>query len=196
MTIPEAPEAIESPESPEPRPFVLECDVCRRPSGPGAYFCASCDVFKGDPQRRSYAASRRSRLGAFALDYLIIWLTAGIGWLIWLAIVAPRGQSPGKSLLGLRILRTDGEQVAGGHVWLREFGWDAALGILTAGLLALLGAVASSVGELFILWFWLTFVFWAVSFLDAAWLLWDRDRQTLHDKVLGTLVVERTKQPN
>ena len=63
------------------------------------------------------------------------------------------------------------------------------------GLLVLLGAVASSVGELFLLWFWLTFLFWALSLLDAAWLLWDRDRQTLHDKVLGTLVVERAKEP-
>ena len=176
------------------RTFVLECDVCHRPSGPGAYFCSSCDVLSIDPERRSYAASRWARLGAFALDYLIIWLTVGIGWLIWLAIVAPRGQSPGKSLLGLHILRTSGTQASTGYVWLREFGWDAALGIAAVALLALLGAVASSVGEFFILWFWLTFVFWLVSFLDAAWLLWDRDRQTLHDKVLGTLVVERVAE--
>jgi uncharacterized RDD family membrane protein YckC len=143
----------------------------------------------------SYAATRWSRLGAFALDYLIIWLTLGIGWLIWLAIVAPRGQSPGKSLLGLYIVRTNAEQAPTGYVWLREFGWDAALGIVAVVLLALLGAVASSVGEFFILWFWLTVVFWAFSFFDATWLLWDRDRQTLHDKVLGTLVVERSNGP-
>lgn len=177
-----------------PRTFVLECDVCHQPAGPGAYFCSSCDVLSIDPERRSYAATRWSRLGAFSLDYLIIWLTVGIGWLIWLAIVAPRGQSPGKSLLGLHIYRTTGEQAATGYVWLREFGWDAALGIVAVALLALLGAVASTVGEFFILWFWLTVVFWAFSFFDAAWVLWDRDRQTLHDKVLGTLVVERAKE--
>lgn len=176
------------------RTYVLECDVCHRPSGPGAYFCASCDVLSIDPSRQSFAASRWSRLGAFALDYLTIWLTAGVGWLIWLAIVAPRGQSPGKSLLGLHILTTEAEQLSTGRVWLREFGWDAAIGLVSVALLLLLGAVASSVGELFLLWFWLTFLFWAVSLLDAAWLLWDRDRQTLHDKVLGTLVVERAKQ--
>jgi len=129
------------------------------------------------------------------LDYLIIWLTGGIGWLIWLAIVAPRGQSPGKSLLGLHIVRADASSASAGYVWLREFGWDAAIGVVSVGLLVLLGAVASSIGELLLLWFWLTFVFWAFSFLDAAWLLWDRDRQTLHDKVLGTLVVELAKQP-
>ncbi len=178
-----------------PRRFVLECDVCRQPSGPGAYFCASCDVLSIDPQRQSYAATRWSRLGAFALDYLIIWLTVGVGWLICLALVAPRGQSPGKSLLGLYIVRTTGEPAAVRHVWLRECGWDAAIGIAAAALLALLGAVADSVGELFLLWFWLTVLFWAVSFCDAAWVLWDRDRQTLHDKVLGTFVVERTRQP-
>ena len=177
------------------RAYVLECGVCHRPSGPGSYFCASCDVLNIDPERRAYAATRWARLGAFTLDYLIIWLTVGIGWLVWLAIVAPRGQSPGKALLGLYILRTDSKQAATRHVWLREFGWDAAIGIISVALLALLGAVASSVGELFLLWFWLTFLFWAFSFLDAAWLLWDRDRQTLHDKVLGTLVVERAKEP-
>ena len=177
------------------RTFVLECDSCRRPTGPGAYFCASCDVLSRDPQRRSFAASRWSRLGAFLLDYLIIWLTIGIGWLVWLAIVARRGQSPGKSLLGLYILRTDGEQPTTGYVWIREAGWDAAVGFIAVALLVVLGAVASSVGELLILWFWLTVLFWAVSFFDAAWLLWDRDRQTLHDKVMRTLVVERIKEP-
>jgi len=94
------------------RVFVLECAACRQPSGPGAYFCASCGILRIDPEQTSFAASRWSRLGAFALDYLIIWLTI---------------------------------------------------------------------------------VFWAFSFFDAAWLLWDRDRQTLHDKILGTLVVERSR---
>jgi len=176
------------------RTFVLECDVCHQPAGPGAYFCSSCHVLSVDPERRSYAATRWSRLGAFALDYLIIWLTAGVGWFIWLAIVAPRGQSPGKSLLGLHIVRTSGQLAATRHIWLREFGWDLAIGFIAALLLLLLGAVASSVGELFILWFWLTALFWSFSFFDAAWVLWDRDRQTLHDKVLGTLVVERSRR--
>ena len=114
--------------------------------------------------------------------------------MIWLALVAPRGQSPGKSLLGLHIYPTTGEQAATGHVWLREFGWDAAIGMIAAALLALLGAVASTVAEFFIFWFWLTVVFWALSCFNAAWLLWDRDRQALRDKVLGTLVVEQAAQ--
>ena len=177
------------------RTFVLECDACHQPTGLGAYFCASCDLLSRDPHRRSFAASRWSRLGAFLLDYLIIWLTIGIGWLVWLAIVARRGQSPGKSLLGLYILRTDGQQPTTRYVWVREFGWDAAVGLVAVALLVVLGAVASSVGDFLILWFWLTVLFWAVSFFDAAWLLWDHDRQTLHDKVMGTLVVERVKDP-
>ncbi len=175
------------------RVFVLECDVCGQPTGPGRFFCSSCDILSVDPLRQSYAASRWARLGAFALDYLIIWLTVGIGWLIWLAIVAPRGQSPGKALLGLRILRVSGERASTSYVWLREFGWDLALGVIAILLLAMLGAVADSVGEFIFLWFWLSLLFWAGSLFDAAWLLWDRDRQTLHDKVLGTLVVEHAK---
>ena len=42
------------------RTFVLECDVCRQPAGPGEYFCSSCDVLSIDPERRSYAATRWS----------------------------------------------------------------------------------------------------------------------------------------
>ena len=178
-----------------PRIFVVECDVCHQPAGPGTYSCASCDVLSVDPQQTSYAVTRGARLGAFALDYLIIWLTVGIGWLIWLALVAPRGQSPGKSFLGLYVVRTDAEQAPTSHVWLREFGWDAALGLVAVVLLALLGAVASLAGEFLILWFSLTVLFWAFSFFDAAWLLWDRDRQTLHIRVLGTPVVECAQEP-
>jgi len=178
-----------------PRTFVVECDVCHQPAGPGTYLCASCDVLSVDPQQTSYAATRWARLGAFALDYLIIWLTVGIGWLLWLENLAPQGQSPGKLLLGLRIVRTDARSIGAGHLWLRDFGWDAALGLVAVVLLALLGAVASLAGEFLILWFSLTVLFWAFSLFDAAWLLWDRDRQTLHIRVLGTPVVECAQEP-
>lgn len=173
------------------RRFVLECRVCRRPVGTGAYFCASCGVLRSDRSAALYGAAPRLRLGAFAVDYLIIWLTAGIGWLVWLLFVAPRGQSPGKSLVGISIVRVDGAVPPAPFVWLREFGWDLAVGAAAVVLLALLGAVAASLEEFLYLWLWLSVLFWAVSLLDAAWLLWDQDRQTLHDKVLRTLVVER-----
>ena len=32
---------------------------------------------------------------------------------------------------------------------------------------------------------------WLITLLDDLWMLWDRQRQTLHDKVAGTIVVRR-----
>ncbi len=174
------------------RIYVLECRVCAKPSGAGRYFCASCGILNtadAKPADAAYAASPRSRLAAFLLDYLIIWLTAGVGWLLWLAIVARRGQSPGKALLGLRVTDRTGRAASARLVWLREFGWDAAVGTLLLVVLLLLGAVAHSLGDLLELWFWLTVLFWLVSFGDAARLLRDADRQSWHDRALGTLVV-------
>lgn len=172
-----------------PRIYVLECRVCAQPSGAGRYFCASCGILNTAESNAAYAASPRARLAAFLLDYLIIWLTAGVGWLLWLAIVARRGQSPGKALLGLRVCDRTGRAASARLVWLREFGWDAAVGTVLLVVLLLLGAVARSVGDVLELWFWLTVLFWLVSFGDAARLLRDADRQSWHDRVLGTLVV-------
>jgi hypothetical protein len=103
-------------------------------------------------------ATRLSRLGAWLVNGLIIIFTLLIGWIIWWFIVAPRGQNPGKAVVGLRVIRTDGRAATTGYMFVR-------------GLLGLvLGLVP--------------------FYLDELWLLWDRDAQTLHDKVAGTVVVQ------
>ena len=63
------------------------------------------------------------RLGGSALDilfFVLLLLTLTIGWWIWFAIVAPGGQSPGKQLLGMYIVREDSSRAGGGYTWLRE----------------------------------------------------------------------------
>jgi uncharacterized RDD family membrane protein YckC len=66
-------------------------------------------------------ASRKRRLGAHIIDIGIESMTLGVGWLIWFAFVAPRGQSPGKQLLRLYIIQQDGTRSGGGDTWVREY---------------------------------------------------------------------------
>ncbi len=87
-------------------------------------------------------------------------------WLLWLLRVAPRGQTPGKQLLGLYVVRADGSVAGLGHMLLRE--------------VALKG-----VG----LWLSTAVTFGFAWVIAALWCLWDKDRQCLWDKVAGTRVV-------
>lgn len=64
----------------------------------------------------------RRFFGDNMLESVLFLFTLGIGWFIWLAIVAPRGQTPAKQLLNVRILDNETGQLAStGQVWLREF---------------------------------------------------------------------------
>lgn len=73
-----------------------------------------------------------------------------------------RGQSPGKALMGLRLVREDGSLLGGG------------MGILRTLTLGALGAVTFGIGSL----------------VAVLWPLWDEPkRQALHDKVFGTIVL-------
>ncbi|WP_329255632.1 RDD family protein [Actinoallomurus sp. NBC_01490] len=72
------------------------------------------------------------------------------------------GQTVGKMALGIQIISRDFNQIGLGRAaWRLAFTW--VLSFVTVGVGAL---------------------------IDVAWLLWDRDRQTLHDKAARTLVVE------
>jgi len=105
------------------------------------------------------------RLGAYLLDLLLAVVTLFIGWLIWSLIVWARGQSPGKQLLGMRVIRSDSHVVVGwGRMALRELVCKGVIGIVAS----------------------LT-VFGFVAYL---WLLWDDENQELWDKMATTLVVD------
>ena len=102
-------------------------------------------------------ASPGRRLGGYALDVLFTVVTLYIGWLIWFVIVAPRGQTPGKQVLGMYVMREDGSRAGGWYTWLREF---VVKGLVFGGLIS---TVTAGLG-------WL---------LSALWCLWDRERQCL-----------------
>lgn len=114
------------------------------------------------------SATPARRLSGHLLDGLIGLLTLGVGWFIWLAIVAPRGQSPGKALVGTYIVRSDATIAGAGLVWLRE--------LLVKGLLLwFIGLVTAGLGYLLLV-------------VGGLWCLWDQDKQCLWDKITSTYI--------
>lgn len=92
----------------------------------------------------------------------------GIGYIVWWLFALGRGQTPGKQIVGIRVIKDNGEPSEWGYTFLREF-------VVKFFFLGILTQVTFGVA-------------WLVDYL---WPLWDRSRkmQTLHDKLLGTIVV-------
>ena len=112
-------------------------------------------------------ATWAERLFAYVLDSLIAMLTLGIGWLIWLFWTIPNGQTPGKKALGIRMVKVDGSAFTCWTFGLRE--------ILARGIVI----YALGVVTLGIVWV-----------IDILLPLWDKQAQSLHDKMAGTYVVK------
>lgn len=103
------------------------------------------------------------RFAAYLVESVLVLLTLYIGWLIWASMVASKGQTPAKQVLGLRVVdATSGQPVGLGRMLFMR-------GIV-AGLVASF-AVVLSLG--------------IVLFMP----FWDRNNQNLWDKVSGTRVV-------
>ena len=102
-------------------------------------------------------------------------------WFLWFAIIAKRGQTPGKQILGLRIIRDDGEAAPTQLNWLREGAFQLFLilpSLLGEPIVNLPDVVTGIVG-------WTPFV----ALADVCFIWGGPDRQTLHDRIFKTLVV-------
>jgi uncharacterized RDD family membrane protein YckC len=128
--------------------------------------CQFCRQLGGAPQGVRLSSAGK-RLGGHLLEILLFIVTLGIGWLIWSLIVWSRGQTPAKQLLGMRVVALDsGRPARWGKMFLREF--------VAKGLI--FGFIG---GLLFFPWL-----------LASIWLLWDKNKQELWDKVADTIVVD------
>jgi uncharacterized RDD family membrane protein YckC len=111
-------------------------------------------------------------LGAlFSSVGVVVMITVGvvlIGYIVWWLIVLGRGQTPGKQIVGIRVIKDNGEPSGWGYTFLREF-------VIKALLVGFLSDATFGIARL----------------VDYLWPLWDKAEkmQTLHDKLLGTLVV-------
>ena len=91
-----------------------------------------------------------------------------IGYIVWWLIALRRGQTPGKQIVGIRVIKDNGEPSNWGYTFLREF-------VIKMLLVGFLSDVTLGIARL----------------VDYLWPSWDRAEkmQTLHDKMLGTIVV-------
>ncbi len=112
-------------------------------------------------------ATYPQRVIAFLLDIVLIPLTLVIGYIIWWLIVLGRAQTPGKQIVGIQVVKDTGEPVGWGYMFLREF--------VIKGLLG--GFLSSFAGIYFV--------------VDHIWPLFDDNKQTIHDKMVSTLVVKK-----
>lgn len=100
------------------------------------------------------------RLFASLLDAVLFLATLVIGYVIWWLIVLAKGQTPGKQLLGIRVVRRDGSPAG----WLMTF------------VREIVKAVAHS--------------FMIGYFADAILLLTDEmEHRSMSDRVANTVVV-------
>ena len=93
-----------------------------------------------------------------------------LGYIVWWLIALGNGQTPGKQIVGIRVIKDDGEPSGWGYTFLREF----VIKLLLVGFIS-------------------DMTFGIARLVDYLWPLWDRAEkmQTLHDKMLGTIVVKK-----
>ena len=95
-------------------------------------------------------------------------VTLIIGYVIWWLFTLNNGQTPGKQLLEIRVMRVDGTASDWSWTFVREF----------VVKFCVFEVAANSV------------TFGVASIVDLLWAFWDKDRQTLHDKIVKTVVVD------
>lgn len=105
------------------------------------------------------AASAARRLSALVLDLAVAGATLGVGWALWALAVLGRGQTPGKQLAGIATVQLRTGRPTGPAL------------MLVRELLVKPLVIVATLG------------------LGAGWLLWDSGRQSLYDKLLGSVPV-------
>ena len=157
---------------PSPRTSALRaehCPICEEYPGVGV-FCSACGVLTSHPTSGDYAAPYLRRLGCELLDLLIFLLLPV--WLYWMWRSARNGQSPAKSLLDMYVIHESGQPITARRMWVREL-------VIKRLLLGLVGYAISLLGPI----------------VNAGWILMNPDRQCVHDRMVGTLVVVRREAP-
>lgn len=144
-----------------------QCPHCHA-TGQEGVFCRNCSRYMPDPTGTTEKVTFNRRFwGTYLLEALLYLVTLIIGWYIWLIFTAPTSQSPAKRLLNVYIIDLEqGQSVSTGRVWVRDV-------VVKQIVFGFIGNITFGLGSL----------------LDAVWVFFDRNRQSLHDKVVNTIVV-------
>ena len=109
-------------------------------------------------------SSLGKRFGNFLLGIVLIFVTLGIGYLIWAFIAYGRGQTPAKQLLNMYVVdERTGRPATWGVMFLRGWIIDGLLGQITFGVFGL---------------------------VSALWIFSGDTHQRLTDKIVKTIVVD------
>lgn len=121
--------------------------------------------------QQTQLASWGIRVGATLVDAVFIIVTIGIGWIANWFLQGRQGerngQTIGKQVCNIRVVKEDGSPMSMGDGVVREF--------LVKGLAI---GIANMI------------TFGIVGLLDILWPLWDDKNQALHDKMLSQYVVQ------
>lgn len=144
-----------------------DCPHCSA-GGQSSLFCTNCERYMPDPSGLTKKVTHNRRFwGDNLLEGVLFLVTLIVGWFIWLAFTAKTSQTPAKRLLDVYVLDVQtGQPISAGRVWVRE--------VLIKWLL--LGAVSTITSGI-------------AGFVNSIWVLVDKNRQALHDKVASTIVV-------
>ena len=144
------------------------CPRCNVTNEYGKAFCANCGLYMADTtfmvERVTFT---RRFFGSSLLEGVLLLVTLFIGWLIWLAFTAKNAQTPAKKMTNLYVVKLEtGRAVGAADMWLREL-------VVKRLAFRLAGGIS----------------FGLLNLVDALFVFFDKNRQALHDKVLGQVVV-------
>jgi len=113
-------------------------------------------------------ASPGARLGSYLLEAVLAIVTLGIGWLIWSFVLWGKGTTPGHKVLRQYVVNEKtGADFTWGQMFVRE--------LLIKGILV---PVLSALS-------------FGIVFLVDSLMVTRDDRKTLHDRISGSIVVQR-----
>jgi uncharacterized RDD family membrane protein YckC len=126
------------------------------------------DPMNSTERTKEPLASAGARLGAHLMEALLALVTLGIGWIIWSLVAWGKGTTPGHQVLKQYIVdEKTGKTFSWGRMALRE--------VVIKGILC---------GVLYVVTFSIFY------FVDSLMVVRD-DRRTIHDRISGSLVVQR-----
>ena len=115
-------------------------------------------------------ATVQHRLGGWAVDLALNFVTFGIGWFIWSLIVWGQGQTPGKQLLKMRVYdKTTAKPVKWGHMAIRQFLLPLSFSIVVLPIVVVLSLIPNqtvNVASIVILYLG----FFVGASIDAFWI--------------------------
>lgn len=115
-------------------------------------------------------ASVQHRLGGWAVDLALNFVTFGIGWFIWSLIVWGQGQTPGKQLLKMRVYdKTTAKPVKWGHMAIRQFLLPIAFSLVVLPIVLVLSLIPVTEFAVAAVLIWYLGIF-VGSLIDVFWI--------------------------